>query len=83
MRETERLIEVDKVVKEDVLLNREEITSYTVDKRNQRITIELQLSGDDTRYVETEVHRFFSGQFIKEPTEEDLWKLVDEKRRGV
>ena len=71
MRETERLIEVDKVVKEDVLLNREEITSYTVDKRNQRITIELQLTGDDTRYVETEVHRFFSSQFMNEPTEED------------
>ena len=83
MRETERLIEVDKVVKEDVLLNREEITSYTVDKRNQRITIELQLSGYDTRYVETEVHRFFSGQFINEPTEEDLWELIDEKRRDV
>ena len=83
MRETERLIEVDKVVKEDVLLNREEITYYTVDKRNQRITIELQLSGDDTRYVETEVHRFFSGQFINEPTEEDLWELIDEKRRDT
>ena len=83
MRETERLIEVDKVIKEDVLLNREEITYYTVDKHNQRITIELQLSGDDTRYVETEVHRFFSGQFINEPTEEDLWELIDEKRRDT
>ena len=83
MRETERLIEVDKVVKEDVLLNREEITSYTVDKRNQRITIELQLSGDDTRYVETEVHRVFSGQFINEPNEEDLWELIDEKSRDT
>lgn len=83
MRDTERLIEVDKVVKEDVLLNKEEITSYTVDKRNQRITIELQLSGDDTRYVETEVHRFFSGQFMSEPTEEDLWELIDEKRRDT
>ena len=83
MREKERLIEGDKVVKEDVLLNREEITSYTVDKRNQRITIELQLSGDDTRYVETEVHRFFSGQFMNEPTEDDLWELIDEKRRGT
>ena len=40
MRETERLIEVDKVIKEKILLNKEEITSYTVDKRNQRITIE-------------------------------------------
>ena len=40
MREAERLIEVDKVIKEEVLLNKEEITSYTVDKRNQRITIE-------------------------------------------
>ena len=83
MRETERLIEVDKVVKVDVLLNREEITSYTVDKRNQRVTIELQLSGVDTRYVETEVHRFFSGQFVNEPTEEDLWELIDEKRRDT
>ena len=83
MRETERIIEVDKVVKEEALLNKEEITSYTVDKRNQRITIELRLSGDDTRYVETEVHRFFSGQFVNEPTEEDLWKLIDEKRRDT
>ena len=83
MRETERLIEVDKVIKEDVLLNREEITYYTADKHNQRITIELQLSGDDTRYVETEAHRFFSGQFINEPTEEDLWELIDEKRRDT
>ena len=83
MRETERLIKVDKVIKEDVLLNREEITSYTVDKRNQRITIELQLSGDGTQYVETEVHRFFSGQFVNEPTEEDLWELIDEKRRDT
>lgn len=83
MRETERLIEVDKVVKEEILLNREEITSYAVDKRNQRITIELQLSGDDTQYVETEVHRFFSGQFINEPTEEDLWEMIDRKRRDA
>ena len=83
MRETERLIEVDKVVKEEILLNREEITSYAVDKRNQRITIELQLSGDDTQYVETEVHRFFSSQFINEPTEEDLWEMIDEKRRDA
>lgn len=83
MRETERLIEVDKVVKEEILLNREEITSYAVDKRNQRITIELQLSGDETQYVETEVHRFFSGQFIHEPTEKDLWEMIDEKRRDA
>lgn len=83
MRKTERLIEVDKLIKEEVLLNKEEITSYTVDKLNQRITIELQLSGDDTSIVEMETHRFFSEDFVNEPTEEELWGMIDSKRSGT
>jgi len=82
IRQTEKLITVDRTVKEDVVLNKEEITKYTVDKRNQSIVVEVRLTGDDTSLVETETHRFFSSDFISQPTEDELWQLVDKKRSG-
>lgn len=83
MRQTEKVITVDRTVQEDVVLNKEEITKYTVDKRNQSIVVEVRLTGDDTSLVDTETHRFFSNDFISEPTEKELWGLIDSKRRGV
>jgi len=82
IRQTEKVITVDRTVQEDVVLNKEEITKYTVDKRNQSIVVEVRLTGDDTNRVETETHRFFSSDFISQPTEEELWQLVDKKRSG-
>ena len=82
IRQTEKVITVDRTVQEDVVLNKEEITKYTVDKRNQSIVVEVRLTGDDTNRVETETYRFFSSDFINEPTETDLWQLVDKKRSG-
>lgn len=82
MRQTEKVITVDRTVQEDIVLNKEEITKYTVDKRNQSIVVEVRLTGDDTSLVDTETHRFFSNDFISEPTEEELWGLIDSKRSG-
>ena len=82
IRQTEKVITVDKTVQEEVTLNKEEITKYTVDKRNQSIVVEVRLTGDDTSLVDTETHRFFSSDFISQPTEEELWQLIDSKRSG-
>lgn len=82
IRQTEKVITVDRTVQEDVVLNKEEITKYTVDKRNQSIVVEVRLTGDDTSMVDTETHRFFSSAFVNEPTEEELWQLIDSKRSG-
>jgi hypothetical protein len=83
MRETNKIISIDRTYKEDVVLNKEEIAKYTVDKRNQTITVDVRLSGDETSIVETETYRFFSNDFINEPNEYDLWLLIDNKRSGV
>lgn len=80
MRQTEKIITVDKTVQEEVKLTREEITKYTVDKRSRNIEIEVRLTGEGTSRVETETYRFFSSDFINEPTEVDLWQLIDKKR---
>ena len=82
IRNTVKKISVDRTIKEEVLLTKEEITKYTVDKRNQNIEVEVRMTGEDTSLVETETYRFFSSDFINEPTETDLWQLVDKKRSG-
>jgi len=82
IRQTEKVITVDRTVQEEITLTKEEITKYTIDKRNRSIEIELRLTGDDTNRVETETHRFFSSDFISQPTEDELWQLVDKKRSG-
>jgi len=83
MRETNKVISIDRTYKEDVVLNKEEIAKYIVDKRNQTITVDVRLSGDETSIVETETYRFFSNNFINEPNEDDLWFLIDNKRSDV
>ena len=83
MRETNKIISIDRTYKEDVVLNKEEIAKYIVDKRNQTITVNVRLSGDETSIVETETYRFFSNDFINEPNEDDLWFLIDNKRSDV
>ena len=83
MRETNKVISIDRTYKEDVVLNKEEIAKYIVDKRNQTITVDVRLSGDETSIVETETYRFFSNDFINEPNEDDLWFLIDNKRSDV
>ena len=83
MRETEKTILVDRTVQDEVILNKEEIAKYEVDKRNQNITIEIRLTGNETSRVETETYRFFSSDFIAAPTEKELWQLVDTKRSGI
>jgi len=80
IRNTVKKISVDRTIKEEVLLTKEEITKYTVDKRSRNIEIEVRLTGEDTSRVETETYRFFSSDFINEPTEVDLWQLIDKKR---
>lgn len=80
MRQTEKIITVDKTVQEDVKLTQEEITKYTVDKRSRNIEVEVRLTGEETSRVETETYRFFSSDFISEPTEDNLWQLIDNKR---
>jgi hypothetical protein len=80
MRETNKIISIDRTYKEDVVLNKEEIAKYIVDKRNQTITVDVRLSGDETSIVETETYRFFSNNFINDPNEDDLWLLIDNKR---
>lgn len=82
MRETHKVISVDRTIQEEITLTNEDITKYTVDKRNRSIEIELRLTGEDTNRVETETHRFFSSDFISQPTEDELWQLVDKKRSG-
>jgi len=82
IRNTVKKISVDRTIKEEVLLTKEEITKYAVDKRSRNIEIEVRLTGEDTSRVETETYRFFSSDFINEPTETDLWQLVDKKRSG-
>lgn len=82
IRDTKKIIKVDRTIQEEVLLNEEEITKYTVDKREQSILIEVRLTGDETSRVDTETYRFFTSDFINEPTEADLWQLVDKKRSG-
>ncbi|MDN6290231.1 MAG: hypothetical protein L0J63_08060 [Tetragenococcus koreensis] len=76
----EKTIYVDKTVQEEVLLTQEEISKYEVDKRGKNITVEVRLTGENTNRVETETYRFFSSDFINEPTETDLWQLIDKKR---
>lgn len=83
MRQTNKIIKVDRTVQEEVMLNNEEIIRYVVDKRNRNIIVDVRLTGDDTSIVETETHRFFSNEFISEPTEEELWGLIDSKRSGT
>lgn len=83
MRRTNKVVKVNVTVEEEVLLNNEEIIRYVVDKRNQTLIVDVRLTGDDTSIVETETHRFFSNEFVDEPTEEDLWKLIDSKRSGT
>ena len=68
MRDTEKIILVDRTVQEEVTLNKEEIAKYEVDKRNRNITIEIRLTGSETSRVETETYRFFSADYINEPT---------------
>lgn len=82
MRETHKVISVDRTIQEEITLTNEDITKYTVDKCNRSIEIELRLTGEDTNRVETETHRFFSSDFISQPTEDELWQLVDKKRSG-
>lgn len=82
MRQTNKIIKVDRTVQEEVMLNNEEIIRYVVDKRNRNIIVDVRLTGDDTSIVETETHRFFSNDFVSEPTEEELWGLIDSKRSG-
>lgn len=74
---------VDRTIQEEVLLNREEITKYTIDKKNKTMTVEITLTGDSTSLVDTETHRFFSDDFIGEPTELELWNLIDKKRSDL
>jgi len=83
MRDAEKTILVDRTVQDEVILNKEEIAKYEVDKRNQNITIEIRLTGNETSRVETETYRFFSSDFIAAPTEKELWQLVDTKRSGI
>ena len=83
MRDAEKTILVDRTVQDEVILNKEEIAKYEVDKRNQNITIEIRLTGNETSRVETETYRFFSSDFIAAPTEKELWQLVDTKRSGL
>lgn len=83
MRETSRVIYVDKTIKEEVSLNKEEISKYIIDKRSKNITVEVRLTGDDTSRVETETHRFFNNDYKDEPTENELWELIDKKRSGA
>jgi len=80
IRNTVKKISVDRTIKEEVLLTKEEITKYAVDKRSRNIEIEVRLTGEETSRVETETYRFFSSDFINEPTEVDLWQLIDKKR---
>ena len=80
IRNTVKKISVDRTIKEEVLLTKEEITKYAVDKRSRNIEVEVRLTGEDTSRVETETYRFFSSDFINEPTEVDLWQLIDKKR---
>lgn len=80
IRDTVKKISVDRTIKEEVLLTKEEITKYAVDKRSRNIEIEVRLTGEETSRVETETYRFFSSDFINEPTEVDLWQLIDKKR---
>lgn len=80
IRETTKVITVDKTVQEEVTLTKEEIIKYTVDKRNQNIEVEVRMTGEDTSRVETETYRFFSNDFINEPKEIELWQLIDKKR---
>lgn len=82
MRITHKVISIDRTVQEEIILNKEEITKYTVDKQSKNITVEVKLTGNETNRVETETYRFFSSDFINEPTETDLWQLVDKKRSG-
>lgn len=82
-RETLKVVSFDKIVKEDVVFNKEEITKYTVDKKNKSITVDVVLTGDDTVLIDNETHRFFNSDFIAEPKEVDLWELIDKKRRDI
>lgn len=81
-RETLKVVSFDKIIKEDIIFNKEEITKYTVDKKNKSITVDVVLTGDDTVLIDNETHRFFNSDFIDEPKEVDLWVLID-KKRGV
>lgn len=80
IRETKKTIIIDRTVQEEVVLNKEEISEYAVDIRNKNITVVVRFTGDETGRVETETYRFFSNDYIDEPTEENLWQLVDKKR---
>lgn len=80
IRETKKIIMIDRTVQEEVVLNKEEISEYSVDIRNQNITVTVRYTGDETSRVETDTYRFFSNDYIDEPTKEDLWQLIDKKR---
>lgn len=79
MREIEHHIEVDKIVKEEVVLTKERISSYTVDKDRQEIKVKVTQYSDENSYVKEENHYFYSSEYIENPTENDLWELIDKK----
>lgn len=80
MRDTQKIIEVDRTVKEQCVLTKEEIVSYQVNKSERTINVEVKLFSNDTDIVRTESYRFFSNDFIDNPTDSDLWALIDAKR---
>lgn len=81
MREINREVPFQKTITENETMNRERIKSYTVDVDNRQINVEVVLFSDTSSFTKSENYTFFTIEYIGNPTVDDLWKLIDGKRK--
>lgn len=82
MRDLNKVIEITETKVIEKTLTTEEIATYSVNKSAKTISVDVKQKSSDSETTVTEIYDFGGDDYLENPTENDLWKIIDRKRRG-
>lgn len=80
MRRNNKIIQMQQIV--DVQTTNEDIANYYVNKNNKIINVTVSLFDEELSFLLNEYYTFGENEYVENPTEMQLWSLVDEQRKN-
>lgn len=80
MRDSNEVLTVTDSVTVNKLAAKEEITNYSINKKTKSIDVDIDYYDSNLEFVKSVHYYFDETDYVENASEEDLWRIIDEKR---
>lgn len=80
MREVNKVVQIEENAVVNKVITKEEIVSFTSDSKLGLLSVSIEMRAEDDTIAKVETHYFSGEDYVRNPSELELWSLIDKIR---